>query len=470
MADPVLDRLRADRPAPPPPVDVDQLWEAGRQRRLRSVVSTIGGSVAVALVAVLVLPGVLDLPGTGGLPPIVGQPDDGTTGAVAEGSQLVLGPEALWVAPTGPDPGEAASAFLAAMEPRWGEYIGGGIDVPEDVTETVETVGEDGGIPIRVHLFRKLDAPERWYVVAVDTETAPLDQDDGRAVVPVEPVPTGAATLTLDLAVPAGDGPSAVTGPVDQALLEEARDVLDAAAADGSVTAALLRYRDADGRLLDARGATFAGRWADIVAADTSSSTVAMPDDYQPDPHLVFEDDAVWTSPSVPGLETAARTFGWHTFGWDDVEVTGELGDGPTWVEIADAAGTDAAVDILLSPDPVHHDAWHVLQVGDGQLTIRTGMPPILEFGPVPENAALAEVLAGSHRALEEQELTGADLATGRTSLSDDPGQGEVTSALVRFRDADGRLIGTIGRTFADQPGLGINLPPDGPYPDPDLT
>jgi hypothetical protein len=198
------------------------------------------------------------------------------------------------------------------MDPQWGEYISGGMDVPEDVTETVVTVEEDGGIPIRVHLFRDLDAPDRWYVVAVDTEAAPLVQADGRAVVPVEPVPRGAATLTLDLAVTAGEGPSSVSGPVDQALLEEARDVLDAAAPDGSVTAALLRYRDADGRLLDARGATFAGRWAHIVAADTSSSTVAMPDDYQPDPHLVFEDDAVWTSPSVPNIETAARTFGWR--------------------------------------------------------------------------------------------------------------------------------------------------------------
>lgn len=268
MADPVLDRLRADRPAPLAPVDVDALWEAGRRRRRRSLVAGTGCTVAAALVALLALPGLVELFVRDDLPPIADQPE-GDTAVTPEAPPLTLGTDVLWVAPAGFDTDGAAMDFFTAMDPRWTEYVSVGMDVPEGDTETVVKIEDERGNQIRLRLFRELDVPDQWYVVAVDSEDAPLVQVDGQVVLPFEPVPATAATLTLDLAVMSDDGDVIVTGPADESTLVEAGDVLDAARADGSAVAALLRYRDAAGRLLDARGATFAGRWSDVVGADS---------------------------------------------------------------------------------------------------------------------------------------------------------------------------------------------------------
>lgn len=446
MADQLLDRLRAEPPAPTP-LDVDALWESGRRRRRRSAAATASTTLTVLAMLALLTPGLLDLTRPDVPPAILDRPETGST------EDGFLSDRAIWAAPPGNDADSAAAIFITATEPGWTEgFTTGGLDVPDSATETIITAGEDGGISIHLHLFREPEAPDRWYVVAVDSDDAPLTQQDGRAVVPLEPVAPGAVEVTIDRRTP--DGTDTVTVPVADLPEEVGEDP-----AGAGVRWMLLRYRDADGRLLDARGATWAGPWADVIEADTSLAVEAVPEG---DPQLRFELDAVWTSPSVPDLESAAWQFGLHAFGWHDGVVVeeGPSDDGARWLRIGDAFADDAEVDVLFAPDPVHPDAWHVLQVGDGELRL---VGTELRFGPVPTEAVTAVVAYGSDRAYGERDAGRGELTAGAVGIPHDPGFGEITAAQVRFLDADGRMVGAIGTTFADEPGGGIGLPANGP-------
>lgn len=475
MADPVLDRLRAHAPEPTSSPDTDQLWAAGRRRRRRAITSLASGAVLLVALVAVAIPGIAGGPGPA-VPDVADVPD-GELEVPADtptGPALVLGDEALWAAPPDQDADQAATAFLLAMDPRWGDFGGAGMDVPETATETVVTVGDVDGVPIRIHLFRRLEAPSQWYVVAVDTDDHPLVQEDGRAVLPVGPPPAGAATLTMDLAVTTDDGGTAVqvvTGPADDEVLAEATTLLDEAIGDGSVVAALVRYRDAEGRLLDARGATYAGQWADVVAADTSSGVEMSP------PAVALTETSLWSADPGAEVEEAAEGFAHDVLGWEEVVVDGvEAGTpgGPTFLRIANPALETPPIELFLSPSPVRSDAWDVIGasaerpsngavgevVGPDHPT-SPGTVPVLLFDAEPDwvTDAGVTVIVGAGTDARQYTVSGTQVRTAGIPVVEV--DLALSSHLVLYLDEQGHYVGAVGSP--DWPGVHPDeIPPPG--------